>query len=85
MWLKTKRTAVEGEGLSVGADVFDGRNVDPVRLRNAHIVCMTLIDNCRGMRLEIVQITKHQMTLGETSNHTVEHREQQRYFAYHTR
>ena len=25
-------TATEGEGLSVGADVFDGSNVDPVRL-----------------------------------------------------
>ena len=29
-------TAVEGEGLSVGADVFDRSNVDPVKLRNAH-------------------------------------------------
>ena len=27
-------TAAEGDGLSVGADVFDSSNVDPVRLRN---------------------------------------------------
>ena len=27
----------EGDGLSVGADVFDSSNVDPVRLRNAHV------------------------------------------------
>ena len=26
-------TAAEGDGLSVGADVFDSSNVDPVRLR----------------------------------------------------
>ena len=30
-------TAAEGEGLSVGADVFDGSNVGPVRLQNAHV------------------------------------------------
>ena len=29
-------TAAEGDGLSVGADVFDSSNVDPVRLRNTH-------------------------------------------------
>ena len=28
--------AAEGSGLSVGADVFDGSNVDPLRLRNTH-------------------------------------------------
>ena len=48
-------TAAEGDGLSVGADVFDGSNVDPVRLRNAHVAWMTLINSCRGMALEIVQ------------------------------
>ena len=31
-------TAAEGEGLSIGADVSDGSNVDPVRSRNAHVV-----------------------------------------------
>ena len=31
-------TAAEGDGLSVGADIFDSSsNVDPVRLRNAHV------------------------------------------------
>ena len=29
-------TAAGGDGLSVGADVFDSSNVDPVRLRNAY-------------------------------------------------
>ena len=29
--------AAEGDGLSVRADVFDSSNVDPVRLRNAHV------------------------------------------------
>ena len=48
-------TAAEGEGLSVGADVFDRNNVDPVRLRNTHAAWMTLNNNCRGMALEIVQ------------------------------
>ena len=48
-------TAAEGDGLSVGAYVFDGSNVDPVRLRNAHVAWMTLINSCSGMALEIVQ------------------------------
>ena len=48
-------TAAEGDGLSVGADVFDSSNVDPVRLRNAHVAWMTLINSCSGMALEIVQ------------------------------
>ena len=30
-------TAAEGEGLSDGADVFDGSSVDLVRLRNSHV------------------------------------------------
>ena len=48
-------TAAEGDGLSVGADVFDSSNVDPVRLRNAHVAWMTLINSCSGITLEIVQ------------------------------
>ena len=48
-------TAAEGGGLSVGADVFDSSNVDPVRLRNAHVAWMTLINSCGKMALEIVQ------------------------------
>ena len=48
-------TASEGNGLSVGADVFDSSNVGPVRLRNAHVAWMTLINSCIGMALEIVQ------------------------------
>ena len=47
--------AAEGEELSLRADVFDGSNVDPVRLRNAHIVWITLTKNCRGIGLGIVQ------------------------------
>ena len=48
-------TAAEGDGLSVGADVFDSSNVDPVRLQNAHAAWMILINSCSGMALEIVQ------------------------------
>ena len=48
-------TVAEGEGLSVGADLFDGSNVDPARLRNARVAWMTLINNCRGMSLGILQ------------------------------
>ena len=48
-------TAVEGDGLSVGADVFDSSNVDLVRLQNAHVAWMALINSCSGMALEIVQ------------------------------
>ena len=47
--------AAEGDRLSVGAEVFDSSNVDPVRLRNAHVAWMTLINSCSGMALEIVQ------------------------------
>ena len=48
-------TVAEEDGLSVGADVFDSSNVDPVRLRNAHVAWMTLINSCSGISLEIVQ------------------------------
>ena len=48
-------TAAEGDRLSVGADVFVSSNVDPVRLRNAHVAWMTLVNSCSGMALEIVQ------------------------------
>ena len=48
-------TVAEGDGLSVGADVFDSSNVDPVRSRNAHVAWMTLINSCSGMVLEIMQ------------------------------
>ena len=41
--------------MSVEADVFDSSNVDPVRLRNAHVAWMTLINSCSGMALEMVQ------------------------------
>ena len=56
--LKAELTAADGERLSVGTDVFDGSNVDPVRLRNVHVAWMTLINNCRGITLEIVQRSK---------------------------
>ena len=48
-------TAAEGDGLRVGADVFDSSDVDPVRLRNAHVAWMALSNSCSGMALEIVQ------------------------------
>ena len=48
-------TATEGDGLSVGANIFGSSNVDPVRLRNAHVAWMTLINSCSGMTLKIVQ------------------------------
>ena len=48
-------TAAVGDGLSVGGDVFDSSNVDPVRLRNVHAAWMVLVNSCRGMALEIVQ------------------------------
>ena len=50
-----KLTAVEGSGLSIGANIFDSNNVDPVRLRNAHVAWMTLINSCSGLALEVVQ------------------------------
>ena len=48
-------TAAERDGLSVGADVFDSSNVDPVRLRNTHVAWTTLINSCSEMALEIMQ------------------------------
>ena len=48
-------TAAVGDGLSVGADVFDSSNVDSVKLRNALAAWMILINSCNGMALEIVQ------------------------------
>ena len=48
-------TAAEADGLSIGADVFDYSDVNPVRLRNAHVAWMALINSCSGMALEIVQ------------------------------
>ena len=52
---ETELTAAGREGLSVGAAIFDRSKVDPMRLQNAHEAWMTLINNCRGMTLEIVQ------------------------------
>ena len=52
---ENKLTAAEGDGLSVGADVFDSSNVDPVRLRNARVAWMTLINSGSGIALEFVQ------------------------------
>ena len=37
MAFEDELAAAEGDGLSVGADVFDSSNVDPVRSRNAHV------------------------------------------------
>ena len=76
-------TSAEGDGLSVGADVFDSSSVDPVRLRNVHVAWMTLINSCRGMALEIVQHSNaatHRTTRGEISNYTIEQKELGKYF-----
>ena len=48
-------TAAERERLNIGADVFDGSNVDPMRIQNTHVAWMTPINNCRGIAREIVQ------------------------------
>ena len=53
--LEDELAVAEGDWLGVGADVFDSSIVDPVRLRNAHVTWMTLINSCSGMALEIVQ------------------------------
>ena len=47
--------ATKGEGLNTEADVLVSSNVDPVRLRNAHVAWMALINSCSGMALKIVQ------------------------------
>ena len=52
---ENEMTTAEGDGLSFRADVFDSSNVDPVRLRNAYVAWMTLLNSCSGMALEIVQ------------------------------
>ena len=48
-------TVAQEDGLSVWADVLDSSNVDPVRLRNARVAWMKLINSCSEMALEIVQ------------------------------
>ena len=48
-------TAAEEQGLRVGADLSYENNVDSVRLRNAHVTRVTLINKCRGMALEIAE------------------------------
>ena len=72
---ETELKAAEGKGLGVGADVFDRSNVDPVRLRNAHVAWMTRINNAEKWHLKLCNVAKHRMTLGEASNHTTEQRE----------
>ena len=53
-------TAAKGDGLSVGADVFDNNSdVDPVRLRNAHVAWMTLINSCSKMAAQNRATQKH--------------------------
>ena len=64
----------EGEGLSVGDDVFDRSDVDPVRFQNVHIAWMTLINRCKKWQMKLFNAAKHQMTLGETSNYTIKPR-----------
>ena len=51
-------TAAEGEVPRIEVDIFYGSNADPVRLRNIHLAWMALIDNWRGMAIEIVQHSK---------------------------
>ena len=47
--------AAEGGELSVGADVFVGSNIGPVKLRNTHVAWMTLINSFKEVVLEVVQ------------------------------
>ena len=65
---ESELTAAEGDELSVGADVFDSSNVDPVRLRNAHVAWMTLINSCScsGMASKLCNAATHRTTRGET-------------------
>ena len=50
-----KLTTAEREGLSVGADVFYGSNVDAMILRDAQVVWMTVITSWRGIAIKTVQ------------------------------
>ena len=52
---ETEVTAAKAEELSVGADVFNRSNVDPVIFRVAHVAWMMLINSCRGTTLKIVE------------------------------
>ena len=75
-------TAAEGDGPSVGAYVFDSSNVDPVRLRNAHVAWMTLINSWSGMALEVVQRSNAPNDAWRISNHTIEQKELGKYFVF---
>ena len=75
-------TAAEGVGLSVRADVFDSSNMEPVRLQNAHVAWMTLINSCSGNKSKSCNVATHRTTREETSNHTIEPREVGRCFVY---
>ena len=79
-------TAAEGDGLSVGADVFDSSNIYPARLRNAHVTWMKLINSCSGMALlEIVQRSNVLNDAWRNLNHTIKQKELGRYFVYPTK
>ena len=78
-------TAAVGEGLNVGADVFDSSNVDPVRLRNAHAAWMILINSCSGMALEIVQRCQAPNEAWINLNFTTEQKEPEKFFACPTK
>ena len=67
-------TAAEEEGLSFGAEVFGQSSVDPMRLQNAHAAWMAPINNCNTVEwyLELCNVAKHRITLGEILNHTTE-------------
>ena len=55
---ETELTAAEGQGLSVGADVFYESNVDPVRSQNQLVAWMAFINSCRGIAFETVQCSE---------------------------
>ena len=73
-------TAAVGDGLSVGTDVFDGNNVDPVRLRNAHASWMILINSCSGLALEMVQRSDAPNEAWRNLEITTEQKEPEKYF-----
>ena len=88
---ETDLTADEGNILSVGADVFDKSNVDPVRLQNAQGAWMALITaaeklqlkSCKApndaqidvQELEVKQLPQSQEVVRETLEALSEHEE----------
>lgn len=78
-------TTAQGEGLCVGAKVFDDRGLHPVIFRNAHAAWITLVNSYKGMVLDIIKKTKapndawqnlqeHYRTRGTREVHRLSHK-----------